>query len=166
MFHECLPEVTEPCAGVPGDGARNLGVFGELLVHGGRVGRILADDARCAQQDLGACRIDPADDFPQARLVGFAIRALQVVELEGMPNVVDADVDHDVGRVVSQHVTFEACLQIRHLVATDAGADHLDLPVRVTLPQRVFDDADVTAGLRTHFSDRVAKKYDPGRVGG
>ncbi len=121
-------------AGAPGARGLEFGRFAEQLVVELRrdpVGALeFADDGRRANHHssarlLAACHhiLHPFLEFFRS---GASLRIILA-----MPNVVDADIDDDERRLAAQHVLFQSALQIRHLIAADAGIEGLDAEVFV-----------------------------------
>ena len=65
-----------------------------------------------------------------------------------MPDVVDADVDDDEGRLLVQDVFVEPGFEIGNAIAADPGADHFDLQIGIFFGKLFFGERDVAARRR------------------
>src|SRR5262249_24425054 len=70
------------------------------------------------------------------------------------------DVDDDRGRLLVEHVFYEALLKVRYLVPADPGADDFDAEVFVLFRDRVLDDGDVALRTDTGLRDRGTEEDD------
>src|SRR5262249_18079373 len=156
---ERLAQIAQIDLRFPGDLAADFGVLVESSVEVVGAAGLLADDAGGAQDDAGARVLDLADDVLEALFEVLLGRAFLGVLL-AVPDIVDADVDDDDGRLLGENVFLEASLQVRNAIAADAGADDGDVEIGVLFLHVVLDEGDVALGADAPLGDRVAEEDD------
>ena len=81
--------------------------------------------------------------------------------LQGVPHVVDANIDDHGGGLAGEHVPIESGLEVGHLITADSRADHFDPQGWKPGGEFVADQRHVATRLIARLGDRVAQKHDP-----
>ena len=81
-----------------------------------------------------------------------------------MPNIVDADKNHDNIRDACQHVVIHAEIQIVDLVSPDPRAKNFKLIPFSRFCKRGSQLRELAIRMLAEFGDRISEKYHPARA--